>query len=680
MAGPGGNEVERISVKVVPDTDGFRKKLKAFLEKVEKESEVEVELKLNSLGFKQQLDQLTRDRTIEVSMDLDAAEFRRRLATVLRGRDVKVDVALDTSRAAARLARLTRPRTVHINVNYDRSAFEQMYHAMVRLQHVSRSLGQLANGSFRMIGNAGSAAFNGVGSAASGATQQVGSLGSAMSKMSTMIMLVLLPVIASLVAMLIGAIVGLVIIAGAAIGSLLMLVAPVAAVAAGIGWAFTGSSKAAKAFKKDILEVGKAAGHVLKVAVQPMASAIRKELPGLKKWVETLKGPLKSAFEGASRYVPELTAAVKAFVDRALFGLMQALNDRRLEAGIRGFRSFMDSLGIAFGRVFERLSANAPKFEKFFVAFGDSMAVLLPAIVDLMGAFAEVSPGVIQTLTATLVRLFQALSDPKTLDALSKFAQISFVGLLATIMTAIKWIELLIAAAQTMVTFFLNAWNTMRNAFNTFKGFFEGGIAGMASRAVGLVGMMVGQLILKFDSLTDKVGEIGLRLVRVFMAPLNRLASQAGAAARRVVSNAISAFRGLVPGADGILAGLIGVFESAWSRISGIVSRIMGAISNAKGAAASLGNVLGGLIGTFLVQPEMATTPALGVVGAGAFDPGGTASYKRTLKSLFEAPGTAGATTVQKVTNVTVNEAKHETTPQAVLKGLSYADALYGNA
>lgn len=76
MAGPGGSEVGRVSVRVVPDTDNFRRDVEKELKEVENlEANIEVTLDLEK--FKAQIDEIKaqlksiQDETVNIKLDKD---------------------------------------------------------------------------------------------------------------------------------------------------------------------------------------------------------------------------------------------------------------------------------------------------------------------------------------------------------------------------------------------------------------------------------------------------------------------------------------------------------------------------------------------------------------------------------------------------------------------------------
>lgn len=101
MAGPGGREVGRISIKVVPDTDGFRARLVAAVNAAEK-------------GVK-----------AEIPVDLKENEIRARMRALAKDLKAKIEAQADTAKAEAALRTLVRRRTAHIEVEMNANRIRQ---------------------------------------------------------------------------------------------------------------------------------------------------------------------------------------------------------------------------------------------------------------------------------------------------------------------------------------------------------------------------------------------------------------------------------------------------------------------------------------------------------------------------------------------------------------------------
>ncbi|SKV22919.1 hypothetical protein [Mycobacteroides abscessus] len=84
MASAGGREVGRVSVRVVPDTDGFRRELK------------------------RQLEAITKGLEAKVNIDPDLDGFRQKVNAATKGLDAHIQVHADTARARAEMLALQK--------------------------------------------------------------------------------------------------------------------------------------------------------------------------------------------------------------------------------------------------------------------------------------------------------------------------------------------------------------------------------------------------------------------------------------------------------------------------------------------------------------------------------------------------------------------------------------------
>jgi phage-related protein len=162
MAGAGGNEVGRISVRVVPNLDKFYADLKAKLEAAERglEGQIKVTADFDAAGLREKINAATsKDAKVKVQLDtsnLDAAKLiAERLAAA---KDVKVGVDLDDrgvgTRFTALLARLKAQAAaarIKVNVGVDGNGLKR---------GLSSALGGLFGGGAKA---AGGAAGGGVG-------------------------------------------------------------------------------------------------------------------------------------------------------------------------------------------------------------------------------------------------------------------------------------------------------------------------------------------------------------------------------------------------------------------------------------------------------------------------------------------------------------------------------------
>lgn len=119
MASPGGTVIGRVSVKVLPDTDDFRRRAQNELDRIEKQLRFKVKIELDTSGLAQQLNRVKNeiDRwrrgvdPVKVSVQLDlngvqTAYIRSRLELLTRPRSVSIIPVLNEGAAARVMAAL----------------------------------------------------------------------------------------------------------------------------------------------------------------------------------------------------------------------------------------------------------------------------------------------------------------------------------------------------------------------------------------------------------------------------------------------------------------------------------------------------------------------------------------------------------------------------------------------
>ncbi|CAM4098394.1 hypothetical protein NONI108955_08860 [Nocardia ninae] len=111
MAGPGGTEVDRISVRVVPNTDGFRKSLDRFIERMERTLRIRVRVVPDTRGFEDAVGN-TRQRPrvpVPVEPDFDREfmnRMRRELGQAARAAGARIPLTPDGDLLRRELHRL----------------------------------------------------------------------------------------------------------------------------------------------------------------------------------------------------------------------------------------------------------------------------------------------------------------------------------------------------------------------------------------------------------------------------------------------------------------------------------------------------------------------------------------------------------------------------------------------
>lgn len=103
MAGPGGAEVGRVSVRVVPDTSRFRRDAKKGLERAVKGLKVKVDVDPDLTGFRSKVAAATKGMSTRVKVDVDRSHLGRSLAGATKNLKAKVEVDVDRGKLAKTL-------------------------------------------------------------------------------------------------------------------------------------------------------------------------------------------------------------------------------------------------------------------------------------------------------------------------------------------------------------------------------------------------------------------------------------------------------------------------------------------------------------------------------------------------------------------------------------------------
>lgn len=117
MAGPGGKEAGRVSIKVLPDTSEFGKKLRADMAKIEKRVKVEIPVLLDT---KRTLADARR-AALQIGKELDGIAASPKLE--IQG----------AKKAAAEIAKTTRDRTINVRLNLVKSSVAALTGAIAAL-------------------------------------------------------------------------------------------------------------------------------------------------------------------------------------------------------------------------------------------------------------------------------------------------------------------------------------------------------------------------------------------------------------------------------------------------------------------------------------------------------------------------------------------------------------------
>lgn len=137
MAGPGGTEVNRISIRVVPDTDGFRKELKRQLKTALAgfEAKVEVTADLSAIKgkIKTEIQEAVRGAAEKVKIDVEvnvkngeAAQAGKQIERAANAANPQVDVGVNTARFWREFEALlekAKGRSIDVDINIHKNVF-----------------------------------------------------------------------------------------------------------------------------------------------------------------------------------------------------------------------------------------------------------------------------------------------------------------------------------------------------------------------------------------------------------------------------------------------------------------------------------------------------------------------------------------------------------------------------
>lgn len=693
--GAGGHEAERLSVKVVPDTGGFAEDLKAFLEREEANAKIDVHLDIDTKEVEAKLKELSKDLTVKIDVELNDAGIQERLDALGKNLHVTVNADLDDKAAESRLALLTRAREVRLHVSAQNNGFAKLEHVVSGVSKTVLSTGSEITGVFQDVeGSAGQAA------------KSVSSIGSSFSQLGAIMQAAGTVIVVILVAALVNAVIAAVALAGA----IALALAPAAFIAAGVAFALMASkgNKAAEKLKKDFEGVKKTLKSVVGDAVQPMIRALSKQVPQINKFLKSLKGNLSSAFTNASQYVDELTKALEKFTANALAGVAHALNDPSLQGLFTGLEKFAGDAGTAVGSFFTELATFGDQFGKVFAAAGNSLKTLAPALADVIGAFARVSPEIINEITQGILFLLQGLTNPDVLAGLVDISKLSFafvIGSITILLGLIGGLHLAWTALEILTGVVLALIEVAWNKFWSFLKSLWSTITSATSTAWNATYNAVKKAV---SATVNAVTGAGSSVKNAISSAWSYITSKTSSAYNSVLSKVKSVMSSLRSAVSSATSGVKNAFSSAWNFISGIINQISNAIGRISSAASRVKGVLGSLNPFGAARgpakpgpdspgddPKPFAPMEMAVPKVEAF--GAVAPQSITdsidqinsvgrdlVRSFGDSPsdessssGKGFSAVAQKVFNFTINAAPNIPTEQTIVKALSYADALY---
>lgn len=471
MAGPGGTEVGRVSVKVVPDTDGFRDKVKKEIQEVEK-LKATITLELDLTKFHAQVEEAKAalksisDETIKITVDEESVKNFSKITEELKktgqeaenaGKKLKETLDGDNEKSASKLAGF--------------------------FSSIAKFGGEAAT----QVGKLGSEMG---GKLADGLKSVGGSLVSMIAQL--VIWIPLLSLAAGGILFLVGAV-------GAAAAGLPVLLTALGAPIAAVILGFDGIKKAAQQLSPEVDKLKKRLSDTFAKQLTPVfkqlktlfpiisdglngaAIGVSKLIDGLVRLVTSSKNVelLKNAFQGVQIFLKEMAPGVEALiqsllnvagvtdfyrilgetisdVSSKLKGLFdQSLADGSLAKGLENLRTLLVSLT----GMFSSLLRNAIKFfngatpgvTKFFDALSsfflkidwERLGKAFGSIFDkLAGAINQIPAETIEQITSGFERLGGVIGDllsGKSFDVLIA-AFTAFLDIVTLVLGAIDWL------------------------------------------------------------------------------------------------------------------------------------------------------------------------------------------------------------------------------------------------
>jgi len=619
MAGPGGTEVGRVSVKVVPDVDGFREKVKKELEEVDKMS-AEVEVEIDLTKFKAQIDEIKAllksigDETVKVNIDQSgAAGGLGKLGDDLKksakeaeglGKKMKDVVDGDDEKRLGKFARLT--------------------------QNFGQFLGQAANAASNLAGQVGSALMGALQSAGSSLTSLI---------LSMVLWIPLLSAAAGGILFLGGAI-------AAGLGglpvALTALGAPIAAVILG----FDGIKKAAAQLGPEVDKLKARLSNTFAKELTPVFAQLKQLFPvisdglnGAAKGVSALVGELvkvvtstknvenlKNAFQGVQDFLKAITPGVGKFIDSLLqiagvtkfykiFGdtisdvlikfkgfFDQSLADGSLEKGLGNLQKTLVSVTGMFSALLRNalkfFNGAAPGMNKFFdqlssfflkidwerlgKAFGD--------VFDLLGkAISEIPPQTIEDITKAfegLASSIGALVSGKSFDVIIS-AFTAFIKIVRFAIDALNFFLEAFAAVGDFFSSIPDKLSAVGDAFGTFfdalgtiiSTKFQGIIdffSSIPDRIKSAIGDVVTPLIAKgkemIDGLALGISNAFFNVQAFFIAIPGKISGFFAGVGGWLRDKGTQLINGLRDGIVSAFNAVVGFFQSIPSRVAGFFS------------------------------------------------------------------------------------------------------------
>ncbi|MFJ5924829.1 hypothetical protein ACIQF6_19725 [Kitasatospora sp. NPDC092948] len=436
-------------VRVLPDTDGFRNRLKRYLEMLEKYTKLSVKLDLDTAGVNARLRELTHDRNVRVNVVADTGEAAARIAALTRERRARVRADADTAPAEAQLRAFTgRKWRLGVNVHLARGGLDRVKSGLASIgsgaAEVARNFGRL----FTLSISQTASALEGIGSGISSAAQ--GTLGIAagfaQSAAAALPLLVAVMAIASWV----------MVVASGLIGVLALAALPVLP----IGLAAIAAAGDMKNLGDQAQEAMQKASAALKPATAAMRSEFGGALKDIKGWFRQAKPEIKAFFDAGAQYVRPMVKSVTSFTDTLVPKLTAAMNSPGMKAFTDELPKSLVGIGASLGDFFLTLANGGDRLKALLPPLNSLLDVFLQGIAQLAVALAPEAAASISWFAGTLREFFQVFQDnAQATAAMMRLVDLSLRALVIAFSVTMQAWDLL---AQGAVA----AWHAVQAAWD----------------------------------------------------------------------------------------------------------------------------------------------------------------------------------------------------------------------
>ncbi|MFJ7909021.1 hypothetical protein [Kitasatospora sp. NPDC096204] len=541
MAGPGGKEAGRVHVRVLPDTDGFRDRLKRYLEMLEKYTKLSVKLDLDTTGVNARLRELTHDRTVRVNVVADTGEAAARIAALTRERRARVRADADTAPAEARIRAFTGRRwRLGINVHLARGGFDRIKSGLGEVgsgaAEVARNFGRLFTLSIEQTASALQGIGAGIASAAQG-TLGIAA-GFAQSAAATLPLLVAVTAIASWVTVVASGLVAVL-----ALAALPVLPLGLAAVAA------AGDMKALGDKAEEAMQKASA-------ALKPATAAMRHEFGGAVKdvtaWFKQAEPVLKSFFDAGSAFVRPMVKSVTDFADVLFPKLTAAMQSPGMKAFTEQLPVALVGIGAAFGDFFVTLANGGDRLKLILSPLVGVLDAVLQGIASLAVQFSPEIAASISWFADTLRQFFQVFKDnAEATAAMMRLVDLSLRALVVGFGIAMAaWNALAVAAVA--------AWHAVQAAWD--------GLMSATSAA--------------WSAVTSWTSSAWASVTSAVSSAASAVGSAVSSAWNSVTSWTSSAWSSVTSAVSSAASSVASAVSTAWSNVSSWTSSAWGSVTS----------------------------------------------------------------------------------------------------